>query len=87
MTLELFRLWLPQAIYDSDKNERKNSRVIRGQIHEFSTLQVFNVDHVAKIRSGLSLTVLEKKMNKITPKKCPTFKTLKEKSTNLPLKK
>ena len=30
---------------------------------------VFDVDHVAKIRSELSITVLEKKMNKITAKK------------------
>ena len=48
----------------------------RGNILElsetiFMDLQpyVFDVDHVAKIRSELSITVLEKKMNKITTKK------------------
>ena len=30
---------------------------------------VFDVDHVAKIRSELSITVLEKKKNKITTEK------------------
>ena len=44
---------------------RKYSRVIGDQFHEF-TIYVFDVDYIAKIRSELSFTVLEKKMNKIT---------------------
>ena len=43
---------------------------------------VFDVDHVAKIRFGLSITVLEKKLHKITTKKLPKLSVLGSKTAD-----
>ena len=60
MTLEYFRLCLPPAIYDLIKI---GENILESLGNNFMNLPpyVFDVDHVAKIRSELSITVLEKK--------------------------
>ena len=59
MTLEYFRLFLPQSYIAYGKHRRKYSKVIADLFHELTI--VFDVDPVAKIRSELSIAVLEKK--------------------------
>ena len=50
-------------------NISKKILVIGRPIHQFSTLR-FKVDHIPKIRSGLSITILEKKkLTKLTLRK------------------
>ena len=65
MTLESFRLWtIGYGYYRSYTTVMKTGEtILESSVVKFIDLPpyVFDVDHVAKIRSGLSITVLEKK--------------------------
>ena len=69
-------LYRDPIVYDCDKYRRKYSRVIGERFHEFDPY-VFDVDHVAKIRSELSITALEiKKLIKLSLKSGLNFSAL-----------
>ena len=69
MTLEFFRLCLPLSIYDCDKNRRKNSRVIGGQIHEFSTIRFWRGSRCINQIRAIYNRSREKKNTKLSLKK------------------
>ena len=53
-----FPLCLPQAMYDCDENRRK---ILESSEVKFMNLAPYVFERVAKIRSGLSISILEKK--------------------------